>query len=80
MIIYSNNGADPLATIVINDATPAFTTFVSAVCGAPLPANITACSATTQPAVGTAGAIVWTLTGSLAPTQSGTVIFRVLLQ
>ena len=79
-ITYANNGADPLATIVINDGTPAFTTFVSASCGALLPANITACNVTTQPAVGAAGAIVWTLTGSLAPTQSGTVIFRVQLQ
>ena len=79
-ITYTNNSADPLATIVVNDGTPAFTTFVSASCGAPLPANITACSVTTQPSVGSTGAISWTLTGSLASTQSGTVIFRVLLQ
>ena len=79
-ITYTNNGTDPLATIVINDGTPAFTNFVLASCGAPLPANITACNVTTQPTVGAAGAIVWTLTGSLASTASGTVIFRVQLQ
>lgn len=79
-IAYSNASADPLATIVIHDATPAFTAFVSAACGAPLPANVTACNVTTQPAGGAAGGIVWTLTGSLAPTQAGTVVFRVTLQ
>ena len=79
-IAYSNASADPLATIVIHDATPAFTAFVSASCGAPLPANVTACNVTTQPAGGAAGGIAWTLTGSLAPTQAGTVVFRVTLQ
>lgn len=79
-ITYSNNSADPLATIVVSDSTPAFTAFVSASCGAPLPANVTACTVTTQPAGGATGAIAWTLTGSLASTQSGTVTFRVSLQ
>lgn len=79
-ITYLNNGADPLATIVINDSTPAFTTFVSASCGAPLPANISACNVTTQPVAGGTGGIVWTLNGPLASTASGTVVFRVQLQ
>ena len=79
-VAYSNNSADPLATITIHDATPAFTAFVSASCGAPLPANVTACNVTTQPAGGATGGIAWTLTGSLASTQSGTVTFRVTVQ
>jgi mucin-19 len=79
-VAYSNTSADPLATIMIHDATPAFTAFVSANCGAPLPANVTACNVTTQPAGGASGGISWTLTGTLAPTQTGTVLFRVILQ
>ena len=79
-VAYSNNSADPLATITIHDATPAFTAFVSASCGAPLPANVTACNVTTQPAGGATGGIAWTLTGSLASTQSGTITFRVTVQ
>ncbi len=80
LIAYTNNSADPLATIAIADTTPAFTTFVSAACGAPLPPNITVCSVGIQPAVGGSGAMSWTLTGTLAPQQLGTVIFRVTLQ
>ena len=79
-VTYSNNSAGPLATIMVHDATPAFTAFVSASCGAPLPANVTACNVTTQPAGGAAGGIAWTLSGSLASTQSGTVTFRVTVQ
>ena len=79
-ISYNNVSVDPLATIVINDSTPAFTQFDSAACGAPLPANVTACNVTTQPATGSTGAIAWTLNGSLASTQYGSVIFRVKLQ
>lgn len=79
-VAYSNNSADPLATIIIHDATPAFTAFVSASCSAPLPANVTACNVTTQPASGAAGGIAWTFTGSLASTQAGTVTFRVTVQ
>ena len=76
-VTYTNGGAGPLNSIVITDATPAFTTFQSATCTAPLPASLTACSATTQPSVGGTGSIAWTLTGSLAPAASGTVVFTV---
>ena len=80
VISFTNNAAEPLSSIIINDATPAFTTFVSAACVNPLPANLTACAVTAQPAPGAAGAIAWTLSGALASTQNGTVVFRVLLQ
>jgi uncharacterized repeat protein (TIGR01451 family) len=76
-ITYTNDSSGPLSSILINDATPAYTTFQSAACTAPLPSGITACSVTTQPAAGTAGNVQWTLTGSLTPTQGGTVTFSV---
>ena len=73
----TNNGAQSLTTLVINDATPAFTTFVSAACPATLPAGITACSVSTEPAVGASGALQWTFTGSLAATGSLAVTYQV---
>ncbi len=73
----TNNGAQSLATLVINDATPAFTTFVSAVCPATLPPGISACSVSTQPAVGAGGALQWTFTGSLAASGSLAVTYQV---
>ena len=76
-ITFSNSGGGALSAIVITDATPAFTTFQSAACGAPLPANITTCNVTTQPAVNASGSVVWTLGGSLVAGGSGTVLYTV---
>jgi len=76
-VTYTNPAAGALSAIVITDATPAFTTFQSASCGAPLPAGITACNVTTSPAVNGTGSVVWTLTGSLAAGGSGTVLYQV---
>ena len=76
-ITYSNSGGAPLSAVVITDPTPAFTSFQSAACGAPLPANITSCAVTAQPAVNASGSIVWTLGGSLAAGASGTVLYSV---
>jgi uncharacterized repeat protein (TIGR01451 family) len=67
----TNTGAQSLATLVISDSTPAFTTFVSATCPAVLPAGISGCTVSTQPAVGASGALQWTFTGSLS---SGAVL------
>jgi mucin-19 len=78
-ITYNNTSASPIGTIVINDTTPAFTQYVLASCVTPLPTAITACVVSTQPPVNGAGAIVWTLTGSLAPGATGSVVFRVQL-
>lgn len=72
-----NNGTQPLSTLVINDATPAFTTFVSAACPGTLPSGISGCSVSTQPAVGAAGSLQWTFTGSLAPSAQLVVSYRV---
>jgi uncharacterized repeat protein (TIGR01451 family) len=74
---YQNNSSTPIGTIVISDATPAFTTFVSAACGLPLPAAISACNIVTAPAPGGGTSIQWMLTGSLNPASTGQVVFVV---
>jgi uncharacterized repeat protein (TIGR01451 family) len=76
-ITYTNTSSGAVNTIVITDATPAFTTYLSASCGAPLPGNISACAVTSQPAVNGAGSVVWTLTGSLLSSGSGSVLYQV---
>ena len=76
-VTYSNNSSDPLANLVIFDATPAFTTFLSAG-AAPLPTNLTNVFLST-PAVGASGFVRWTFGGALSPGKSGTVTFRVVV-
>ena len=76
-LTYQNNSNVPLASIVINDATPAYTTFLSATCVLPLPAAITACVALPVPAVAGVGTIKWTLTGTLSPSATGQVSYSV---
>jgi uncharacterized repeat protein (TIGR01451 family) len=73
----TNDGTQPLNAVVISDATPAFTTFLSGACPSPLPSGITACSLPSQPTAGTSGAVQWTFTGSLAPGGSLSVTYRV---
>ncbi|NMM09456.1 MAG: DUF11 domain-containing protein [Polaromonas sp.] len=72
-----NNGAQPLSALVINDTTPAFTTYVSAACPGALPAGITSCSTSTQPAIGGQGSLQWTFTGSLASATQLVVTYQV---
>ncbi|MCJ7798543.1 MAG: hypothetical protein MUP33_02060, partial [Polaromonas sp.] len=72
-----NNGIEPLSTLVISDATPAFTTYLSAACPALLPAGLSACSVSTQPAVGTTGSLQWTFTGALAANAQLAVTYQV---
>ena len=72
-----NNGTQALNTLVVNDATPAFTTFVSASCPTTLPSGISACSISASPAVGAAGSLQWTFTGSLAPSAQLVVSYQV---
>ena len=78
-VTATNNGSQPVSTIVINDATPGFTNFVSAACPLPaaFPAGITACTVSIQPAAGASGAVQWMLTGSLTPTAQIAVRFQI---
>ena len=78
-ITYRNPGSDPLTSIVIRDATPAFTVFDTASCVS-LGTCLTACALTTAPAAGGTGSLTWSLSGSLAPGGSGSVSFRVRVQ
>ncbi len=78
-ITYTNPTIDVLNNIVIHNATPSYTTFVSASCGS-LGAGLTGCSVTTAPAVGGQGTVEWTLTGSLSPGASGAVMFSVQIE
>ena len=74
---YQNNSNAPIGAIVINDATPAFTTLLSAACTPPLPASITACDVTTAPIAGGGTTIQWGLKGSLGSAAAGQVVFSV---
>jgi uncharacterized repeat protein (TIGR01451 family) len=79
-ITFVNNSSSPLSNLVVNDSTPAYTRYLGGACGTPLPAGITACSISTQPPMDGTGAIQWTLTGSVAPGSSGTLIYSVRLE
>lgn len=79
LLSVSNPGTLPVNQLTVTDATPAFTSFVAAACPAPasLPAGLTACSVSQQPAIGAQGSLVWTFTGSLAPGAQVTVSYKV---
>ncbi len=76
-LLAVNNGTQAVTTLVVSDATPAFTTFVGAACPTALPPGVTACSVSLQPAVGGQGSLQWTFTGSLASGAQLKVIYRV---
>ncbi len=78
-LTVTNQGSGPLANIVVNDATPAFTSYLSASCPASLPAGLTACRVSTQPASGGQGALTWTFSGSLAPGAQAAVTYQVVV-
>jgi uncharacterized repeat protein (TIGR01451 family) len=77
IVTYTNTGSGTLSSIVVTDATPAFTTFESAACGSPLPGNVSSCTVSAAPALGAAGSVVWTLGGTLLSGGSGTVSYQV---
>ncbi|TLZ33455.1 MAG: DUF11 domain-containing protein [Gammaproteobacteria bacterium] len=76
-LTVTNNGAQPASALVINDATAAFTTFVSAACPATLPAGVTSCTVSAQPAVGASGQVQWTFGGALGASASLAVTYQV---
>lgn len=85
-VSYTNSSSEPLHDFVINDATPAFTTFISAAAGA-LPQSLTACTKTTPAggpvpcaaaqSIGGTGGLAWKFTGVLLPGSAGAVSFDV---
>ncbi|BCM91020.1 hypothetical protein IAD21_02884 [Abditibacteriota bacterium] len=77
-ITYTNIGNAPISNLVINDTTPAFTTFSSATFTSPLPASLTGCTIA-APSANNSGPISWTFTGTLAQGASSTVQFVVKL-
>ena len=79
-ITYTHQGSGAITALRINDATPAFTRFVSAACNPPLATGLAACSVSASPAAGATGAIEFTLTGTLLPNASGQVSFVVDVQ
>ena len=78
-LTVANVGSAALAAVVVDDATPAFTTFVAAACPASLPTGLTACSVSTKPAAGASGALQWTFTGTLAPGAQTAVTYQVVV-
>lgn len=80
VIRFENHGKEPLGQLRIHDQTPAYTVFVNANCGTPLPAGLSACAVSQQPAAGATGGVEWSLTGSLPPGGSGQVGFSVTLE
>lgn len=75
-IAFKNSGTTTLSGLAITDATPAFTAFVGAECGA-LPADLATCGIAAQPAAGADGQVEWRFTGSLQPGATGTVRIKV---
>jgi uncharacterized repeat protein (TIGR01451 family) len=76
-ITFTNNSAQPMQNVVINDATPQFTTYVGSSAGCPALIARTTCSVSAEPTNGAAGTLRFVITGSLAPSASGTVRFQV---
>ena len=81
-LTYRNDGADSVSDVEIRDATPAYTRYVgaSASCPLPLPTGIGSCTASSVPADGGVGALVWTLGGALPPGGEGRVEYRVRVE
>jgi uncharacterized repeat protein (TIGR01451 family) len=78
-VTYTNGGLAAINTLAVNDATPAYTVYLSAACGAPLPAALSTCTIT-APAVNGTGGVRWQFLGSLVSGLSGTVTYQVRVQ
>jgi len=76
-ITYRNASTEPLAGLVVDDATPAFTTYRAAGCGSTPGGIICPNPPTAAPAVGVNGSIRWVLEGTLSPGAEGAVVYSV---
>jgi uncharacterized repeat protein (TIGR01451 family) len=75
-LTYTNNGAEVIngTTLNINDATPAFTTFVSGLCEtatAATPTSLGTCSLTKTLNASFVGTLKWSFTGATSKLSSG---------
>lgn len=91
-ITYANTTTSPVTTLVVNDAVPTYTSFVSAqaettpaalgTCAKTTPANAAPAAtvecATTQAAGGT-GPISWSFSGALQAGATGAVVYQVMV-
>jgi uncharacterized repeat protein (TIGR01451 family) len=77
-INFTNSGQSPINSIVISDATPAYTTFATATTDT-LPSGLLA-PVISAPSPGGTGNIRWTFSGQLAPGSSGAVRFSVVVE
>ncbi|MDY0746733.1 hypothetical protein SNE35_19635 [Paucibacter sp. R3-3] len=78
-IAFANLSSDALSGIKITDATPAYTVFQSASCGA-MPSAQLVCTVSVQPAAGGTGRVEWSLAGPLGSGLGGQVVLVVKLQ
>jgi len=72
-IKYQNIGTEELKNIKIQDITPANTTFVSA-------SFVIGSGTITSPSIGGTGNIIWEVSGTLSPGNSGEVSFSVMIK
>lgn len=84
-VTYTNNSTESINDLVIRDTVPAYTALdTPALCPAPLPNNLTACTVTvpipSNNLTGYQGPIEWTFTGSLAAGQQGSLSFDVRVE
>lgn len=78
-VAFTNQSSATLRSIVVADATPAFTKFVSATVGGANPASLGSATIS-APTVGGRGTIRWTFSGDLAASLGGTVVFVVQVE
>ncbi|MGC3980799.1 MAG: DUF11 domain-containing protein [Steroidobacteraceae bacterium] len=76
-IAFTNMGNSAINNLVISDATPAYTTFLS-VAASSIPTEL-GTATVTKPSIGTKGALQWTFSGQLPPGGSGTLQFSVVV-
>ena len=80
IITYANTSAVAIANVTISDAVPAYTLYVGNSAGCPNLVARSGCAVLTEPANNAGGALVWRITGNLAPGASGTVSYQVRVE
>lgn len=76
-VTFTNTGTATLSSVIVNDATPVYTTYVGGSAGCPGLVTRTTCTVIAEPANATAGTIQWSMTGTFAAGATATVSFQV---